>query len=381
MKISYIKELDGVRGIAALMVMFFHFFFRLETNNTFLLAVRKVSYLGETGVSLFFVLSGFLITRILLNTRQSERFFYHFYLRRSLRIFPLYYLFLAVYYFIFPLVKHEPHEPFSMQIAYWTYMQDFAQTFNWPSEGPGHFWSLAVEEHFYLFWPLLVYYLNNKKVMYAISGIIITAVITRWLLISSDHPYRLLTFSRMDELAMGTLLAVLEAKGKLMQEKRNMQKFLLLFIISVVSVALFWPNLTSLTNTSANLFFKLSRFIILGFAYFSFIGFVITASQGLIIKKILRSVPLLYTGRISYGLYVYHPICFWLSKQFFKTDNIGVSMALAFIFTYIIASGSYYLFEKRFLNLKKYFEYKNSKPARELAVQPASPANMINREL
>lgn len=378
MKISYIKELDGVRGIAALMVLFFHFFFRLETEDAFLLAVRKISYFGETGVSLFFVLSGFLITRILLNTRQSERFFYHFYLRRSLRIFPLYYLFLAVHYFIFPLIKHEPHDPFPMQAVYWIYMQDFALTFNWAAEGPGHFWSLAVEEHFYLFWPLLVYYLDSKKLLYIISGIIITALLTRGLLINNDNEYRFFTFSRIDELAMGALLAVMEAKGKLAQVKQNKQRFLLFFIISAVLMLLFWQ---SLTNTSASFFFKLTRFTILGFIYFSFIGFVITASQGLFIKKILRSAPLLYTGRISYGLYVYHPICFWLSKQFFKTGNMGVSMVLAFIFTYIIASGSYYLFEKRFLNLKKYFEYKNSKTTEAMALQPASQTNMINREL
>ncbi|HRO44564.1 acyltransferase [Agriterribacter sp.] len=378
MKISYIRELDGVRGIAALMVMFFHFFFQLKTDDAFLLTVRKLSYFGETGVSLFFVLSGFLITRILMASRQNERFFYHFYLRRSLRIFPLYYLFLAVYYFVFPLVKHVPQEPFSMQAVYWIYMQDFAFTFNWAAEGPGHFWSLAIEEHFYLFWPLLVYYLNNKKITYVISAIIITALLTRGLLIAGNYEYRFFTFSRMDELAMGALLAVLEAKGKLKQVKQNRKRFLFLFIISAILVLLFWQ---SLTGTSSNLFFRLTRFLILGFAYFSFIGFVITAGQGFFIKKMLRIPPLIYTGKISYGLYVYHPICFWLARQFFKTGNIWIEAILCFAFTYIIASGSYYLFEKRFLNLKKYFEYKPGKAAGALAVQPASPANIMNREL
>lgn len=377
MKISYIKELDGVRGIAALMVMFFHFFFRLETNDAFFLTVRKFSYFGETGVSMFFVLSGFLITRILINTRQSERFFYHFYLRRSLRIFPLYYLFLVVYYFLFPLVKQVPYDPFSMQAVYWIYMQDFALTFNWSSEGPTHFWSLAIEEHFYLFWPLLVYYLDNKKITYIISGIIITSLITRGLLISNNYEYRFFTFSRIDELAMGALLAILEAKGKLKQVKQNKQRFLLLFILSAIPLLLFWQDLT---GESGNSFFKLTRFLIIGFAYFSFIGFIITASRSLYINRALRSLPLLYTGKVSYGLYVYHPICFWLTKQVVKTGNHGLDMIVCFTSTYIVASCSYYLFEKRFLNLKKYFEYKPAKPgkpAEGLNLHPVSSIDIV----
>ncbi|MCC7523700.1 MAG: acyltransferase [Chitinophagaceae bacterium] len=371
MKISYIKELDGVRGLAALMVMFFHFFFRLETNDTFLLTVRELSYFGETGVSLFFVLSGFLITRILINTRDSERFFYHFYLRRSLRIFPLYYLFLAVYYFLFPIVKQVAHEPFSMQIPYWFYMQDFALTFNWKAEGPGHFWSLAIEEHFYLFWPLLVYYLNTKRITYVIIGIIVVSLITRGWLISSNYEYRFFTFSRIDELAMGALLAVLEVKGKLKQVKQNKRLFLLLFIISSIPLLLFWQRLT---GTAGSFFFKLTRFLIIGVAFFSFIGYVITASHALFIKRALRSTPLVYTGKVSYGLYVYHPICFWMTKQILKTGNHGLDMVACFATTFIIASGSYFLFEKRFLNLKKYFEYRPAKhqnTTNDLALNPA----------
>ncbi len=260
-------------------------------------------------------------------------------------------------------------------------MQDFALTFNWNSDGPGHFWSLAIEEHFYLFWPLLVYYLDNKRVTYVISGIIITSLFTRGLLISNNYEYRFFTFSRIDELAMGALLAVLETKGKLKQIRQNKQRFFFLFILSAIPLLLFWQ---SLVGDSATFFFQLTRFLLIGFAYFSFIGFVITASQGWFVKRILRSLPLLYTGKVSYGLYVYHPICFWLTKQLVKTGNHGLDMVACFTSTYIVASGSYYLFEKRFLNLKKYFEYKpvnSNKLAETLTLRPVSSANIAKDEV
>lgn len=357
MKIPYFKELDGIRGIAALMVMFYHFFFKLESNNSLMHFVKKITHFGQSGVSLFFVLSGFLITRILLATKDNPHYFSHFYLRRSLRIFPLYYLFLAIFYFLIPLVKKAPIDSFSLQAPYWIYLQDFALTFNWASSGPTYFWSLAVEEHFYLFWPIMVYYFNNKKIVYSILIIILTATATRWLLIDNNYESRYFTFSRMDELAMGAFLAILEIKGKLSQVKTNAKTFLLLFVISAIPVLVFWSGLTA---KSPHYFLQITKFLILGFAYFSFIGFIITSGQNMFIKKALRHGSLTYTGRISYGLYVYHPLCFWAITHFLKINNIAFSLVFSFALSYIVASASFYLFEKRLLNLKKYFEYKTA---------------------
>ena len=161
-KISYIKELDGIRAIAAWMVMFLHFFQMLNINTGIFFYINKVAIFGGTGVSLFFVLSGFLITRILISSKLKKNYFKNFYIRRSLRIFPLYFLFLLFYYVAYPLVLNEKFVSFHNQIYYWVYLQNFALTFNWTSVGPLHLWSLAVEEHFYLIWPLLVYLLDIK---------------------------------------------------------------------------------------------------------------------------------------------------------------------------------------------------------------------------
>src|SRR5689334_3773086 len=109
MNLRYHKELDGVRAIAAFMVIFFHFWHEGEFNLSPLLT--RISNFGRTGVSLFFVLSGFLITRILIATKESPGYFSSFYIRRSLRIFPLYYLFLSLTFIIIPLISGKPFPP------------------------------------------------------------------------------------------------------------------------------------------------------------------------------------------------------------------------------------------------------------------------------
>lgn len=131
MKISYYKELDGVRAIAALMVMVFHFFLYLKTSVPTLLVIKKLTGIGQTGVSLFFVLSGFLITRILLKTKNNEHYFKSFYIRRAIRIFPLYYFFLAIYFFLIPIIKNTSFIPFNEQFYFWVYLDNIPMTFKW----------------------------------------------------------------------------------------------------------------------------------------------------------------------------------------------------------------------------------------------------------
>lgn len=351
MDLSYRRELDGVRAIAALMVMFFHFFQIPEIYSAYA-TIIKLSVFGQTGVSLFFVLSGFLITRILIFTKNTPGFFYNFYVRRSLRIFPLYFVFLGIYYFLLPLIFKTPIASFNLQVYYWLYLQDFAITFKWSQDGPGHFWSLAIEEHFYLFWPLLVYYLNNKRVAIASVIIIVVAFLMRLLLVNHNYEVYYFTFCRMDELAIGALLALLEVKNKLVS--RNATKFLLLFVTIIIPTLIMWVYFTG----SATPVVQVVKFLLIAFSYFSIIGFIISAKETNFIKKILQIKPLLFSGKISYGLYVFHPVCFEIVHRFLNTSNIFSNFVLSFASTYLIAFTSYNLFENRFLKLKKYFEYR-----------------------
>ena len=333
------------------MVMFFHFFQGANGTGALFLLIKKYSIFGQTGVSLFFVLSGFLITRILLNTKNGNAYFKNFYVRRALRIFPLYYFFLVFFYFLFPVIENTPFVPFTQQVYYWIYLQNIANTFDWPNNGPGHFWSLAIEEHFYLFWPLLIYYFDKKGIKIAILLIISIAAITRLLLISNHYEVFYFTFSRMDELAVGALLAIWETNGKLKPE--HSRKFILMFCLIIIPTIALW---TFTTGMGINII-QVSKFILLSFCYFSLIGLVITVKENNWLKKILRFNVLSYTGKISYGLYVYHPICFWFLAKHFKMNSLILSFVISFAFCYLIAGMSYHFFESRFLKLKNRFDY------------------------
>ncbi|OQP66875.1 hypothetical protein A3860_00460 [Niastella vici] len=366
MELKYHKELDGIRAIAALMVIVFHFFGEFKATGLFAV-LNKIAVFGQTGVSLFFVLSGFLITRILLSTKESPGYFVNFYARRALRIFPLYYLFLAIYYILLPLTLNTPIVSLSLQKYHWLYLQNFAMTFRWPNEGPIHFWSLAVEEHFYLFWPLLVYFLSSRKLMVSSVFIIILAFCVRLLLVKLNYEVFYFTFCRIDELAVGTLLAILETKKKL--NEKNAKKFLYLAVAILIPTLGLWTVFTG----AANPVIQVSKFILLSFTYFAVIGFVVSIKETHPVKRILETKSLLFSGKISYGLYVYHPMCIGLISVFLKTKSIALNFILAIVSTYLVATVSFYLFELKFLKLKKYFESKKKivQPEIEYPVQQA----------
>jgi peptidoglycan/LPS O-acetylase OafA/YrhL len=213
-KPNHLPALDGVRGIAVLMVMFFHY---CQANDFFpeqpaLKVLSKLSVVGQTGVDLFFVLSGFLITRILVHEKNKPgTFFKAFFARRVLRIFPLYYGFLVFIYFLIPILTCSEIVPFSKQIWFWSYLQNFVYTFPIvPFEGPNHLWSLAVEEHFYLVWPFLVYFLETTNLVRVTGGLILGGLMVRSLFLSHGIGVFFFTLCRLDGLILGAMLALLE---------------------------------------------------------------------------------------------------------------------------------------------------------------------------
>jgi peptidoglycan/LPS O-acetylase OafA/YrhL len=346
LKLSYYKELDGVRAIAALMVMLFHFLGSVTTNNALILFLKKISIFGQTGVSLFFVLSGFLISRILISTKNEPKYFYKFYVKRILRIFPLYYFFLVLYFFVFPLLLNIPTTSIKDQLYYWFYIQNVAMTFNLATNGPLHFWSLAVEEHFYLFWPIVIYYFNDKKIVTSIFLLILFSIITRYLLAKNNIEVFYFTFSRLDEILLGAFLAILELKGYL--HKKNAYKFLLALLCVIIPTVLLWK----LNNASGNPNVQVVKFLLMALFYACSIGFILsTASTNNLLSKLMNINFLRYTGKISYGLYVYHPICFLVIANFFKLGLV-MNFTCSFALSYLISSISYHYFESKFLNLK-----------------------------
>jgi len=359
MAIKYYKNLDGVRAIAALMVMFFHFFNGVIADTKFLQIISKISIFGQTGVSLFFVLSGFLITRILLYSKEDKHYFRNFYLRRSLRIFPLYYMYLFICFFIVPYLFSTGGSSIKQQLYYYFYLQNFASTFDWSGWitplGLGHFWSLAVEEHFYLFWPFVIYFVSEKNLKKVIISVIFTAFLLRVIMVNEGLNVFYFIFTRFDSLAIGALLALIEIRYSFKTIKSY--KFLVLVAVLLVPTIFIWINFTG----EGNNILQVCKYLLLSFTYFSMIGFILTLNSNNVLNKILKSSFFTFTGKISYGLYVYHPLVFYFSGIYLNSNSLFIDIITHFGLTYLVSSISYYMFEIKFLKLKKYFDYNRQK--------------------
>jgi len=347
--LQYYKPLDGVRGMAALMVMWFHF--NWMGNSLLVRYISKTAVFGQTGVILFFVLSGFLITRILLYQKgNTTHYFRNFYIRRTLRIFPLYFLFLGIYYFVVPLVYHLPVIPFGQQVYYWTYLQSFSQTFGWNAKGPDHYWSLSVEEHFYLFWPCLIYFMNLKQIKRTVLALIALALILGILLVRAGYPVFYWTFTNIDLLALGALLAVFEAGNALDGKTATYTKRIAL-ALSILLIPL-WAIFGGLENPVI----QVLKPLLICSPFFLLIFGLIRPQGNAWLKKFFSRPFLTYTGKISYGLYVYHPLCYWIVARAALSNNLVVNLMFSVTLSYTVATLSYYFFEKRFLMLKAKFE-------------------------
>jgi peptidoglycan/LPS O-acetylase OafA/YrhL len=223
---GFIPALDGLRGIAIILVMLHHFTYYRPTAGIDLL-IGSVLFFCWTGVDLFFVLSGFLITGILLDTRDSERYFTTFYARRTLRIFPLYYLVLFVAFIVLPrfpslhpmLLGQVEEVNLPPQWPYWLYLTNFSiAEGGWVHGWVDVAWSLAIEEQFYLVWPLMIWLCPPRVVALLCAVIIAAEPIARIYARSIEVPVLsifVLPWFRLDGFAVGALLALAQRRGLL----------------------------------------------------------------------------------------------------------------------------------------------------------------------
>jgi peptidoglycan/LPS O-acetylase OafA/YrhL len=341
-----------LRGLAILLVVVYH-------NFGFI----NYFFFGWLGVDLFFVLSGFLITDILLKTVGSPKYLSNFYIRRILRIFPLYYLFVILCLFVLP--KLYPHFDVSYysnnQIWIWTYLQNWLYIFK-PNDGTNamhHLWSLAVEEQFYLFWPLIILLIKKPKYLLIFISLALLAVLGLRLWIWTNHIadlayFNLYTFSRIDGICIGCMIALLQ------RIDRNFFKRYTTWIV------LFFAGLNFI-------FFFINRSYKFSFPYLALAGYTTFAMMfGLLVNEAVTggtkfinrvfSFPLLrFFGKISYGFYMFHwPVYLllspWLFSQFSEyltghSLNFFVSFA-ATIAGIAISWISYRYYERYFLKLK-----------------------------
>ncbi len=320
--------------------------------------LHQIAIFGQTGVDLFFVLSGFLITRILIATKGYDHYFSTFYCGRVLRILPLYYGFLILFYFVLPSLQSTKIAPFHSTWWWWFYLQNVPATLPaLANDGPNHYWSLAVEEHFYLFWPLIVYLAPQKWLPRLCWGVILAAVVSRLFFIYQLHVSVFwFTTCRMDALAAGALLACCEAKKSI--QAKAMTFLGIALCLPPLGMLLWWRFRTFGAWADLKELFKYSSFAAF---YVSIIGLTVFYRESRLVKALFTNRPLVFSGKISYGLYVYHLMCFGLMANALSPKEYPILCLIASFGAVILVSWlSFVLFESRFLALKRFVSYNKS---------------------
>lgn len=369
---KHIDELDGIRGIAILLVFAFHAFKRASyfTANPILRYIAQLTSIGWIGVDLFFVLSGFLITSILLQKKDRKDYFKNFYARRILRIFPLYYLMLGIIIYSMSVIAPEDQAHIVERLPFYLLYQQ-----NWlmaQGDLPPIYllvtWSLAIEEQFYLFWPFLIYFLKKRALILANIGIILLSTLIRiFMALALDDPIRThyasyySTISRLDTLALGALIAIIFRESILLQEKLKKIAFPALVSTTIlVIITALTPNSSEILYTNVPI--RLAGYSVLAIMGGSSIVLSLTHDEFSLVRRFFRIKLLRFFGKYSYALYLIHPLILqifldllWDAK--FRGWQAYVSyLFISFSLTIILALLSWHLLEKRMLSLKKYFE-------------------------
>lgn len=372
----FFPNLDALRFIAFLFVFFEHImwgaFKQLPIHDKPLL--EHVMYTlfcnGGLGVSIFFVLSGFLITYLVLSeiNLTGKIDVKAFYIRRALRIWPLYYAVLLFVFFIYPFVQHQLHiyqETCARPVFYFSFLSNFDLiqiSRNCLSQGTmqsGVTWSVAIEEQFYLVWPLLFWLLPKSFYKYCFYFIIIVAMGFRIMNYSDTTLIYFHTLGVVGDLALGALVAYYSLNSKrFLQFFENLKPSFIYVVYTLGIVFLLIGEYYIRTPY----YTALSRFVNI-----LFFGFLL-AHQNFSKTDTLKLSHLTFFskwGKYTYGLYLLHPVgsiigTFVFKKIFHGVDSFFISFSqgiLIFIITLVISYISFHFFESYFLKLKKRFSY------------------------
>jgi peptidoglycan/LPS O-acetylase OafA/YrhL len=337
-----LPQLDAVRGIAILLVML------VNTSDKYpqLHLDHLVGY-GWMGVDLFFVLSGFLIAGILLDAKASAGYFKNFYARRALRILPLYY---AVLVFMFVIVPHlgasQAHSVFERSSPWWAYpvfLQNFLLAVPTMAAGPlGATWSLAIEEQFYLVWPMVVRFFSAAQLRRLAIAMILFSVPLTYFLSAHDFLIYSNVFCRQVGLMSGALLALIIRMDHFVPP-RYLRTAWIAFGVTLSGAFL-----------SEHFNARWLAFTMVGLAAASFI-FLALYSEQKWLQMALRNRFLIYSGTISYGLYLLHKIPLDAAQTLHLDRHVFLVLPIMFIGSYALATLSWFLFEKPFLRMKAAF--------------------------
>ena len=355
---AHLPALDGVRGLAILLVLVAHL--TLWGNSTPDQASRFVTLLGFSGVDLFFVLSGFLITRLLWSGREPGGL-QRFWIRRILRIWPLYLAALVGLFVVLPVLKglgqYPMPELWRDRWYYWLHATNIRIAVQGALDLPyntGHFWSLAVEEQFYLVWPLVVWRIRTPEGLLRVS---LAAIVVSWILrlfvggvLNEPIAAYVLMPTRMDGLALGAMIFALSALGRL---DRWRSASLIIAAASSISAAALMPIHREAGWADSTMGVAASLF------HAALLTRVLTGSAAMVDRPWLRMF-----GRYSYGIYVIHfPLLLVLKPLAARARMLptiagwSLPTALAFFvgatgLSLVLAIISYHFYERHFLALK-----------------------------
>jgi len=392
-------RLDGVRGLAVLLVMLYHTTHYGGAQSAGAVALTFVPAMGWSGVDLFFVLSGFLITGILLRAKPHGSYFGAFYARRVLRIFPLYYAFIAFFFLVVPHIEIFSYVDFFWfpeaereTIWYWTYLSNIQVALRgiWQHQILAITWSLAIEEHFYLFWPAVVWWVDERWLPWVCCGMVACALALRaGLLVAGADPLvpYVLTPCRLDPLAVGAWLAVMARRPGGLDRFSRWAGPACLSALTAFGALYAWVRFATGSSVAPLVTYEQRQIAILGFvhepwiqtlgftllamAYGALVVWVITARGGALRARFFEFRPLCSLGKYSYSMYLVHvfvallvlglfapaahPERFVLSQLLFWAVSISV--------TYLVARFTWLAVEEPVLSLKSRFPYPGAREA------------------
>ena len=365
--LGYVKQFDGLRAVAVLMVIVSHWFPNLSIN--------KIG-LGAIGVDIFFVLSGFLISRILItekikyenspNNYSRLNAIKNFIIRRSLRIFPVYYLLLFLLIFFNKFLPNPIAQDWPW---YFLYIQNILFYINqsWPGGKLSHLWSLAVEEQFYLIWPWVILFISQKWLFKVIVFFFFIGIASVYFLsiLNKGYNFDLLTSSFLQTFSAGGILAYFHIYNKHSFSKYNKVFMFLGLLACFHFIFINFGLLESVIDSRT----------IISIITVGLISLILVNSEAIYLRYILGNNPIVFIGKISYGIYLFHnfiPLLLNSFLHFMAKHSLVFSLLkyntnlyeqgdyfyiICFVILFFLAIISFFLFESPINRVKKYFNY------------------------
>ena len=289
---KYVKEFDGWRGFGILFVVLAHYLPSL--------------FIGSwVFMEMFFVMSGFLITGILIDSKSKEGYYKKFILRRVLRVFPLYYICLIILFFLIPATWLDLSYYRSHQLWFWFYIENWLYALQgWPKvKALHHFWSLAIEEQFYIFWPFVVYVFSTKNLLRFCIFLFFFSIVFRntGMMMGFVMPFPYVaTFARMEGIALGALIAILIRNNKSVLEKLAAPVTIISgFLIVVLFITARSMNFQHFIHYSIN-------YSMVDLFFAGMITLTIAKNELPLLKRIFNSPVMKQLGVMSYCIYIFH---------------------------------------------------------------------------